>query len=75
MAKKLPIATVTNPVLLWLFRHGWEDPDWGHSTMDQLTIALAVHDLAGKMADVDARKQIQNLAAKTVAKVAQEIVK
>ena len=23
-----PILTVTNPILLWLFRHGWEDPEW-----------------------------------------------
>ncbi len=73
MAK--PVLTVTNPVLLWLFRHGWEDPDWGRRPMDQLTIALAIHDLAAKMEDEDTRKQIQRIAAKEVTKVAQIVVK
>jgi hypothetical protein len=76
MAKKdVPIATVTNPILLWLFRHGWEDPGWGQSPMDRLTIALAIHDLAAKVADRDARKQIQSVAARAVAKAAQAVVK
>ena len=75
MARKLPVATVTNPVLLWLFRHGWEDPTWGRSSMDQITIGLAIHELAAKVSDRDAGKQIQSIAAKAVAKAAQIAVK
>ena len=47
----------------------------GVAGMDQLTIALAIHDLAAKMEDEDTRKQIQRIAAKEVTKVAQIVVK
>ena len=41
----LPIATVTNPILLWLFKHGWEDPGWGHLPINQVALGLVLHDL------------------------------
>jgi hypothetical protein len=47
----LSIATVTNPILLWLFKHGWEDPGWGHMPINQVTLGLALHDLGAKIAD------------------------
>lgn len=36
----LPLAAVTNPILLWLFKHGWEDPDWGCLPVNQVAIGL-----------------------------------
>jgi hypothetical protein len=68
-------TTVTNPILLWLFRHGWEDPGWGHSRMDQITIGLAIHDLAAKLDDERLGLEIRQMAQKHVAKIAQEIAK
>ena len=65
-----PILTVTNPILLWLFKHGWEDPNWGQSHVGQIAIASAIHELAGQINDADMRKQIQAGAAKSMAKVA-----
>jgi hypothetical protein len=64
---KAPILTVTNPILLWLFQHGWEDPGWGHSHIGQVAIASAIHELANQIADVEARKQIQAVTAKSIA--------
>jgi hypothetical protein len=69
------IAAVTNPVLLWLFRHGWEDPNWGQHSMDQITIGLAIHALAAKISDPTAAKAIQKIAAQAVTKTAQNAVK
>jgi hypothetical protein len=71
----LPILAVTNPILLWLFRHGWEDPDWGQSVADQHIIALAIHGLASKIADADTRKEIESAAARAVVKTAEQVAK
>jgi hypothetical protein len=74
MAKQLPIAAVTNPILLWLYEHGWEDPDWGHRPAEQLTIALAIHEFAGMLTDTDATAQIQTVTKKTVATLSRKLV-
>ena len=71
----LPIATVTNPILLWLFKHGWEDPSWGHMPINQAALGLVLHDLSAKVADRALQEQIQAIAQKMVAENAQRIVK
>ena len=71
----LPILAVTNPILLWLFKHGWEDPDWGHSVADQHIIALSIHALASKITDPEVRKHIQSAAAKAVVRTAEEVAR
>jgi hypothetical protein len=71
----LPILAVTNPILLWLFKHGWEDPEWGHTVADQHIIALSIHSLASKISDADIRKQIQSAAARAVLQTAEEVVR
>lgn len=71
----LPTASVTNPILLWLFKHGWEDPEWGRMPLNQVTLGLALHDLGAKIADRDLSAQIQAIAQKVVAENAQRVVK
>ena len=40
------MLAVTNPILLWLFKHGWEDPGWGRDDASQISILSALHALA-----------------------------
>lgn len=72
---KIPLAAVINPVLLWLFRHGWEDPGWSAQPVNQVALGLAIHDLGSKIADHSIQEQVQALAQKVVATNAQRIVK
>lgn len=71
---KLPIAAVTNPIMVWLYQHGWEDPEWGRRPTEQLTIALAIHELAGILTDIKAGAQIQDVARQTVATLSKQAV-
>jgi hypothetical protein len=73
MSKK-PILTVTNPVLLWLFQHGWEDPEWGKSPVGQVAIASAIHELSNQITDNEVRKQLQIVAAKAIANAGEKLV-
>lgn len=68
-----PILTVTNPILLWLFRHGWEDPEWGRTPAGQIAAASTIHELANLIDDVEMRKQIQVGAAKAIAATAERM--
>jgi len=64
---QIPMATVTNPILLWLFKHGWEDPSWGHIPTNQVALGLALHDLAARLANPELKEQVQHIAQKVVA--------
>lgn len=70
----IPTATVTNPILLWLYRHGWEDPDWGQSRVGQLVINVAIYDLASRLSDSEVGAELQKTAQRAVAKLSQQIV-
>jgi hypothetical protein len=72
---EMPTLVVTNPWLLWLFQHGWEDPNWGKRAPDQVTIAIAIHELAAKVADVEMRNRIQSSAARLMVTAAQVVEK
>ena len=67
------VLTVTNPLLIWLFKHGWEEPV-GQSHVGQVAIASAIHELANKITDSDMRKQIQCASAKAMANTAAKMV-
>lgn len=71
----LPVATVTNPILLWLFKNGWEDPSWGKLPINQATLGLVLHELSTKVADHSLQEQIQGIATKLVTENAQKVVK
>jgi len=71
----LPIAAVTNPILLWLFKHGWEDPDWGQMPINQVALGLVLHDLGNRLADRALQEQVKAIAQKVVAENAQRIAK
>jgi hypothetical protein len=72
MSKKLktPLLTITNPWLLWFFQHGGEeiggDLGWGKTHVGQLALATTIHELASQISDDDARKQTQEVAAKSI---------
>ena len=74
-AKKIPELVVTNPIWLWLFRHGVEDPNWGRRPIGQYALAVTIHELAGEINDVAMRNEIQGNAAKLLLDTAQTIVK
>lgn len=67
---RLPTAVTSNPWLLWLFAHGWEDPGWGRTPVGQVAIAAAIHELAGRLTDEGIKKQIQVATGHLVASVA-----
>jgi hypothetical protein len=58
-----------------LYLHGWEDPTWGRRTIDQLALAMTIHDLGAKIADEEMRRQIQSSAASLMVILAQDVVK
>jgi hypothetical protein len=72
---KLPVATVTNPILLWLFKQGWEDPGWGHLPVNQVALGLILHDLGNKLADRALQEQVQEIAEQVISKNACTVVK
>lgn len=72
---KLPAATVTNPILLWLFKQGWEDPGWGHLPVNQVALGLILHDLGNKLADREMQEQVLQIAEKVIATNACSVVK
>jgi hypothetical protein len=72
---KLPTATVSNPILLWLFKQGWEDPTWGQLPVNQVALGLVLHDLANKLADRSLQEQIHEIAEKIVINNARSVVK
>jgi hypothetical protein len=62
-------------LLLTDYFHGhWEDPSWGTRAENQVLIALAVHELSGKIADAGARARIQEASAGIIAKQSETIV-
>jgi len=65
---------VTNPILIWLFNHGWEDPEWGRTDANQLTLAVAINQLAERFTDAGTRTAIQSATAKAVSNLSQKIV-
>jgi len=70
---RIPELMVTNPILLWLFNHGWEEPGWGQTDANQLTLALAINQLAGRFTDTATRAAIQSATARAVASLSQKI--
>jgi len=73
-AVRIPELEVTNPILLWLFNHGWEDPEWGQIEANQLTLAVAINQLAARFTDAGTRTAVQAATAKAVASLSQKIV-
>ncbi len=61
-------------LLSLLFNRGWEDPTWGQNETNQLTLVVAINQLAGRLADPTTRTAIQTATAKGVAGLSQKIV-
>lgn len=72
---RIPILTVINPIWLWLFQHGWEDPEWGKRAIDQHNIAIVMHELAGAITDSQVKKEIRNVTAKFILSTSEQMVK
>ncbi|MCU0492902.1 MAG: hypothetical protein MUD01_15025 [Chloroflexaceae bacterium] len=72
---RLPIEVVTDPVMLWLFKHGFEDPGWGQTEVGQLTLNLVIHDLAGRITDDELRREIRGMTTRAVGRIVQHMMK
>ena len=72
---RLPKWVVKDPILLWLFNQGWEDPGWGQTPINQVAAGLILHGLAERFADKAIQKQLQTIGQQVVAANAQLIVK
>lgn len=64
----LPLLIVTNPWLLWLFKHGWEPSfeGWLQSHVGQVAIASAIYELADQVTDLEVQRQIKIVAARAM---------
>jgi len=67
------LLMVTNALWIALFRRGWEDPGWGRSPAGQIAVASAIHEAAKQIKDPEAQRQIQSIAAKTIAQAAGQL--
>ncbi|SEA63142.1 hypothetical protein SAMN05216411_11554 [Nitrosospira multiformis] len=72
---EIPELVTINPIWLWMFRHAIEDLNWGKRPIDQHTLAITIYELAGKIEDLEMRKQIQASAAKHLLNTAQYIAR
>ncbi len=70
-----PVAEETNPILLWLYKHGWESPEWGKRPANQVALGLALHDLIERVSNEKLKGQMQVLAQQVVAENAVLITK
>lgn len=64
------MLVVTNPVWLWFFAHGWEDPGWGKTPISQVVIASCIHELSNRLTDTVLREQVHAVAAKAISQAA-----
>jgi hypothetical protein len=58
--------TGTNPILLRLFKLGWDDPSWGQLPVNQVAIGMILRDLGYKLADRSLQEQVQEIAQKII---------
>ena len=70
----VPVSVVTNPILLHLFKLGWEDPSWGHLPINQAALGLALHGLSERVANRRLQLELQQLAQNIVNESAREAV-
>lgn len=74
LTAKIAFSAVTNPILLWLFKHGWEDPNWGNLPVNQVALGLILHDLGSKLADPALQEQVQEIAQKVITENAKSVI-
>ncbi|MGO9119813.1 MAG: hypothetical protein ACLQPD_19650 [Desulfomonilaceae bacterium] len=56
--------------------HGhWEDPHWGQTPINQVSLMLSAPTLVNGVAETEVRRQIQGPFEKAMADVAQKVVK
>ena len=67
--------TGTNPILLRLFKLGWDDPGWGQMPVNQVAIGMILRDLGNKLADRSLQEQVQAIAQKIIIDNARPVVK
>lgn len=70
----VPALAVTNPIWLWLFKHGWEDPSWGRLPINQVALGLALHGIAERVADRRLQGELVKIAQTMVTQHAREAV-
>lgn len=75
MKTEMPVLTVTNPIWLFLFKHGFEDPNWGKRPIEQQIIAIAIHELSAMITHEDTRTQIQSSISKSMIALSQDLAR
>jgi len=73
--KKLPTLAVTNPVLLRLFELGFEEIIDPNNPYHQISLNLAIHEMAKLISDRAVRDEIQNAMNKSIVNIAQKNAK
>ncbi len=64
---------VRDIVLLWLYRHGWEDPGWGGRETKEALAATSIYELANQIGDRELRNEIRKAAGKALGEVAKKM--
>ncbi|MDA1343745.1 MAG: hypothetical protein O2966_07820 [Proteobacteria bacterium] len=75
LTAKIAFSAVTNPILLWLFKHGWADPARGNLPANQVAIGLILHDLGSKLTDPALQEQAQEIAQKVITENSRSVIK
>jgi hypothetical protein len=66
---------IPDRLLLWLAIHGGDPVPDKLDEVDQLLLFQAMYDVAGQLSDVNLRKEVQGVASKAIAAVAQEMAR
>ncbi len=74
ITERLPTLVETNPIWLWLFAHGWEDPTWGQD-YNQVFVAATIQRLSGMLKDGALARQINGLAAQAANQAVRQMAK
>lgn len=72
---EVPKLVVTNPVWLWMFRHGVEDNGWGRTPAGQHQLASALQELAAEVDNEAIRSELHSVTARLVLHQAQALVR
>ena len=64
-----------NRFLLWLLIYGGDPGPDDPGPVGQLTSVLAIHELAGQLADAGLSREIRGVTTKAIAKISQQVAK
>ena len=72
-AKIKATAIEKNQFLLWLYKHGFEDLDWGKDDISQYILTTTLSKLAAKLQNAEVGKEIQTVATRSALAVQEKL--